>query len=56
MSQLMPCHVSYLLYDNDFSVIIKVMIVPVEMFASWNCIGIFDIFSVVVEPNVEWCF
>ena len=32
------------------------MIVPFEMFASWNCIGIFDIFSVVIEPNVEWRF
>ena len=30
------------------------MIVLVEMFASWNCIGIFDIFSVVIEPNVDW--
>ena len=25
------------------------MIMPVEMFASWYCIGIFDIFSVVIE-------
>ena len=32
------------------------MIVPVEMFARWYCIGIFDIFPVVIEPNVEWCF
>ena len=28
----------------------------VEMFASWNCIGIFDIFSAVIKLNVEWCF
>ena len=27
------------------------MIVPVEMLASWYCIGIFDIFSVVIEPG-----
>ena len=32
------------------------MIVPVEMFASWYYIENFDIFSVVIEPNVEWCF
>ena len=38
------------------SVIVKVMIVLVEMFASWYCIVIFDIFSVVIEHNVEWCF
>ena len=36
--------------------IVKVMIVPVEIFASWNGIGIFAIFSVVIEPNIEWCF
>ena len=41
---------------SDFSVIVKVMIVPVEMFASWYCIGFFDIFSMDIEPNVEWCF
>ena len=40
-------------YDNDFFMIVKAMIVPVEMFVSWYCIGIFDIFSVVIEPNVE---
>ena len=32
------------------------MIVLLQMFASWYCIGIFDIFSVVIDPNVEWCF
>ena len=35
---------------------VKVMIVPIEMFGSWYCIGIFDIFSVVLKTNVEWCF
>ena len=35
---------------------VKVMIMPVEIFASWYCIWIFDIFSVVIEHNVEWCF
>ena len=34
----------------------SVMIVPVELFGSSNCIGISDIFSVVIEPNVKWCF
>ena len=24
---------------------------PVEMLASWCCIGIFDIFSVVIDPG-----
>ena len=38
------------------SVIVKVMNVLVETSASWNCIAILDIFSVVIEPNVEWCF
>ena len=37
-------------------VYIKVMIVPVEMFTRWYGIGIFDIFSVVIVLNVEWCF
>ena len=46
-------NVSWLFYDNNFSVIMKAMIVPVEILASWDCIGIFDIFSVVIEPNVE---
>ena len=32
------------------------MVVPVEIFPSWYRIGIFDRFSVVVEPNIEWCF
>ena len=56
-SLLVTCaNVSQLFHDNDFLVIVKVMIVPVEMFESWYCTGIFDIFSVVIEPNVEQCF
>ena len=34
----------------------KVRIVSVEMFASCYYTGIFVIFSVVIETNVEWCF
>ena len=36
-----------------------IMIFP-WLLKSWscllNCIRIFDVFSVVIEPNVEWCF
>ena len=39
-----------------FSMIAKVIIMSVEMFANWNCIKIFDNFSVVIEPNIQWCF
>ena len=40
MSQLMSCEC----FLVAFSVIVKAMIVPAEMFVSWHCIGIFDIF------------
>ena len=42
--------------DNDFSTNVKVIIVPVEILENWYCIGIFGIFSVVIEPTVECCF
>ena len=56
MSQLMLCECFLVALWNDFSMTVKMMIVPVEMFASWYCIWIFAIFSVVIEPNVEWCY
>ena len=40
----------------NVSVDFVLMFVPVEMFASWYCIGIFEIFFGVIEPNVKWCF
>ena len=46
----------FLLMLCECSVIVKVMIAPVETFGSWYCTGIFDIFSVVLEPSVKLCF
>ena len=56
MSQLMSCKCFLVVLWQLFSVIVKVMIVSVEMFANWKCIGIFGISSVVIEPTVECCF
>ena len=56
MSQLMFCVCYLVTLWYWISGIIKVMIILVEMFTSWHCTGIFDIFYVVIEPNLEWCF